>query len=227
MPLRASVMKNTSSPPPPIRASLHAHLLAGADELGIALDREQSEKLIDYVELLARWNATYNLTAVRDPDEMVTRHLLDSLAIAPFVRGDSLVDLGTGAGLPGIPLALLDERRAITLVDSNGKKTRFLREAVRVLGLRNARVEQARAEDLKGLFDCVVARAFASLADFLRVGGHLLAPAGTCLAMKGQLGQDEILGLPAGFVIRETVPLAVPGLGAARHVVIIQHSDTQ
>ena len=218
-------MKSTASSPLPHRASLHAHLLAGTAQLGIALAPVQSGRLLDYIELLARWNATYNLTAVRDVGQMVTRHLLDSLAIAPFVRGQSLVDLGTGAGLPGIPLALLDEERRVTLVDSNGKKIRFLREAVRVLALRNARVEQARAEDLQGQYDCVVARAFASIADLLRVGGHLLAPDGVCLAMKGQLDKDEILALPAGFVIAETLPLSVPGLGAARHVVIIRHSD--
>ena len=218
-------MKSTSSSPNTHRADLQALLLAGVAELGLALAPAQSERLLDYVELLARWNATYNLTAVRDVRQMVTRHLLDSLAIAPFVRGQSLVDLGTGPGLPGIPLALLDENRQVTLVDSNGKKTRFLREAVRVLALRNARVEQARAEDLQGQYDCVVARAFASIADLLRFGGHLLAPDGVCLAMKGQLDRDEMLGLPAGFVIVESVPLTVPGLGAARHVVIIRHAD--
>lgn len=207
------------------RASRHARLVAGAGELGIVLTAEQSERLIDYLELLARWNLTYNLTAVRDPDEMITRHLLDSLAIAPHVRGASLIDLGTGAGLPGIPLAILGPERAVTLVDSNGKKTRFLREAVRVLGLANVRIENARAEDLQGQYDCIVARAFASIADLLRVGGHLLAPDGVCLAMKGLLDKDEVLGLPAGFVISEVVPLNVPGLGAARHVVILRRAQ--
>ncbi len=206
------------------RANRHARLVAGAGELELMLTAEQSERLIDYLELLARWNLTYNLTAVRDPDEMITRHLLDSLAIVPQVHGTSLIDLGTGAGLPGIPLAILDPGRAVTLVDSNGKKTRFLREAVRVLGLANVRIENARAEDLHGQYDCVVARAFASLADLLRVGGHLLAPDGVCLAMKGLLDKDEVLGLPAGFAIREVVPLHVPGLGAARHVVVIRRS---
>jgi len=206
------------------RANRHARLVAGAAELGLALTPEQSERLIDYLELLARWNLTYNLTAVRDPDEMITRHLLDSLAIAPHVRGASLIDLGTGAGLPGIPLAILDSARAVTLVDSNGKKTRFLREAVRVLGLANVHIENARAEDLQGQYDCVAARAFASIADLLRVGGHLLARDGACLAMKGLLDKDEVLGLPSGFAISEVVPLHVPGLGAARHVVIIKRS---
>lgn len=208
-----------------VRAALLARLVAGANELGLVLDPAQGERLIDYIELLARWNATYNLTAVRDPADMVTRHLLDSLAIAPYVNGESLIDLGTGAGLPGIPLAVLAPQRAVTLVDSNGKKTRFLREAVRVLGLSNVRVEQARAEDMRGSFDCVVARAFASIADFLRFGGHLLAPGGRCLAMKGLISEDEILGLQAGFAVREIVQLTVPGLGAARHLVIISRSD--
>jgi len=188
------------------------------------LSVEQSERLIDYLQLLARWNLTYNLTAVRDPGEMITRHLLDSLAIAPHVRGTNLIDLGTGAGLPGIPLAILDPERAITLVDSNGKKTRFLREAVRVLGLANVQIENARSEDLQGQYDCVVARAFASLADLVRVGGHLLAADGRILAMKGLLDKDEMVGLPSGFAISEVVTLHVPGLGAARHVVILRRT---
>jgi 16S rRNA (guanine527-N7)-methyltransferase len=217
-------MKSTSSKTHS-RAQLLVHLSSGAAALGVALAPAACERLVDYVELLARWNATYNLTAVRDIDEMVTRHLLDSLAIARFVRGATLVDLGTGAGLPGIPLALLDESRAITLVDSNGKKIRFLREAVRVLGLRNVRVEQARAEQLQGEFDCIVARAFAALADLVRVGGHLLAPGGVCLAMKGQVDAEEISAMPVGFTAAEIVPLTVPGLGAARHVVIIRRRD--
>ncbi|MEP6940425.1 MAG: 16S rRNA (guanine(527)-N(7))-methyltransferase RsmG [Rudaea sp.] len=212
---------------PTDRATLLARLIAGSNELGLPLDSSRSEALIDYIALLARWNDTYNLTAVRDTADMVTRHLLDSLAIAPHVRGQTLIDLGTGAGLPGIPLAVLEPQRTVTLVDSNGKKTRFLREAVRVMGLSNVRVEQARAEDLRGSFDCVVARAFASIADFLRLGGHLLAPDGLCLAMKGQLSEDEILGMPAGYAVREIVPLKVPGLGAARHLVIINRCDDE
>ena len=204
------------------RAALQARLYSGAGELGIALTAEQGERLLDYLELLVRWNGVYNLTAVRDANEMVTRHLLDSLAIAHLVRGETLIDLGTGAGLPGIPLAILAPSRRVTLVDSNGKKTRFLREAVRVLGLTNVRIEQARAEDLQGQYDCVVARAFASLVDFLRVGGHLLAADGVCVAMKGVIDESEVAALPPGFRIEEIVPLNVPGLDAARHAVIIR-----
>lgn len=217
-------MKPPSSPVD--RAALHARLRAGAGELGIVLSAEQGEKLLDYLDLLVRWNAVYNLTAVRDPAEMVTRHLLDSLAIAPLVSGESLADLGTGPGLPGIPLAILAPERKVTLVDSNGKKTRFLREAVRVLDLANARVEQARVEDLQGRYDCLTARAFAALGDILTWGGHLLAPDGVCVAMKGAIDEAELSGLPAGFRVEEIVPLAVPGLGAARHAVIIQHASS-
>ncbi len=208
--------------PLPDHAALLARLQSGASELGIALTPEQSGRLLDYLGLLVRWNAVYNLTAVRDPQDMVTRHLLDSLAIAHLIRGKTLIDLGTGAGLPGIPLAILAPDRQVTLVDSNGKKTRFLREAVRVLGLANVHVEQARAEDLQGRYDCVVARAFASLGDFLRVGGHLLAADGVCVAMKGVIDEGEVAGLQPGFRIEEIVKLTVPGLGAARHAVVIR-----
>lgn len=209
------------------RAALRARLHEGADALGLGLSTAQSDSLLDYLDLLVRWNAVYNLTAVRDPREMVTRHLLDSLAIAPLVRGASLIDLGTGPGLPGIPLAILASERSVTLVDSNGKKTRFLREAVRVLGLANARVEQARAEELSGQYDCLVARAFAALGDILKLGGQLLAADGVCIAMKGVIDRDETAGLPPGFRIEEIVPLSVPGLGAARHAVIIRRSGAE
>jgi 16S rRNA (guanine527-N7)-methyltransferase len=209
------------------RAKLHARLQAGIAELGLVLPAAASERLLDYLDLLVRWNAAYNLTAVRDPAEMVERHLLDSLAVAPFVRGDSLADLGTGAGLPGIPLAILEPARQCVLIDSNGKKTRFLLEAVRALGLSNVRVEQTRVEGARGQYACITARAFATLADMLNLGGHLLAPDGVWLALKGLLKKDEILGVPAGFVVAEVRPLAVPGLGAARHVAIIRRKQAQ
>ena len=208
------------------RAALYARLCAGTAELGLATTAEARERLLDYVELLMRWNAAYNLTGVRDPADMVTRHLLDSLAVAAYVQGDSLADLGSGAGLPGIPLAILEPARQHVLIDSNGKKTRFLREAVRTLALDNVRVEQSRVEDARGQFDCITARAFATLTDMLALGGHLLAPNGVWLALKGQLDKEEILGVPTGFQVTDAHPLAVPGLGAARHVVIIRRTQT-
>jgi 16S rRNA (guanine527-N7)-methyltransferase len=164
------------------RDTLRTQLLDGIAALGLTLPADAPARLLDYLALLQRWNAAYNLTAVRDPAQMVTRHLLDSLAIAPFVQGDTLADLGSGAGLPGIPLAIAAPQRVVTLVDTNGKKARFLREAARTLDLANVRVAQQRVEDVTGRFDCITARAFASLADMLAWGGHLLAPAGRWLA---------------------------------------------
>ena len=206
------------------RDSLRQRLGAGIAALQLDVPSAVVERLLDYLDLLDRWNATYNLSAVRDRGEMVTRHLLDSLSVAPFVQGASLADLGSGAGLPGIPLAILAPQRAVALVDSNGKKTRFLRAAVRELGLANVTVIESRVENVRGTRDCVTARAFASLADMLGRGGHLLAPGGVWLAMKGRDPQDEVAALPDGYRIEAVVPLAVPGLDAERCVVVIRRS---
>lgn len=204
------------------RDPLRQRLGAGLAALRLDIPDDVIERLLDYLDLLARWNATYNLSAVRDPAEMVTRHLLDSLSVLPHVVGERLADLGSGAGLPGIPLAIVSPDRAVTLVDSNGKKTRFLRAAVRELHLDNVRVAECRVEQAEGAFDCVTARAFASLADMLRWGGHLLAAGGTWLALKGRAPQDELTGVPPGFEVEGVVPLRVPGLDAERHVVVIK-----
>jgi 16S rRNA (guanine527-N7)-methyltransferase len=206
------------------RDPLRQRLGAGLAALQLEFSSEVVERLLDYLGLLQRWNATYNLSAIRDPGEMVTRHLLDSLAIVPYVGGATLADLGTGAGLPGIPLAIVAPERAVALVDSNGKKTRFLRAAVRELGLANVRVVESRVEAVDGRFDCITARAFASLADMLAWGGHLLAPGGRWLALKGRFPRDELDALPTGFTVEAVEPLAVPGLDAERHVVIIRGS---
>jgi len=203
---------------------MFAQLRAGVAELGLSPSAQAVEELLDYLELLSRWNAAYNLTAVRDPLAMVTSHLLDSLAVAHLVRGERLADIGSGAGLPGIPLAILAPERQVTLIDANGKKTRFLREAVRALRLVNVRIEAQRVENVRGEFDTVTARAFASLADMLRLAGHLLAADGILLALKGQGHKEEILGLPEGYVVSDVKALRVPGLAAARHAVIIQRS---
>jgi len=204
------------------RESLRQRLCAGVSELQLALDDAAIGQLLDYVELLQRWNAAYNLTAVRDPAEMVTRHLLDSLAILPHVHGATLADLGSGAGLPGIPLAIAAPEREILLVDSNGKKARFLREAVRKLGLTHTRVAESRVENVEGTFECITARAFASLGEMLARGGHLLATDGRWLALKGRYPQDELAALPEGFRVEEIVALCVPGLDAERHLVVLR-----
>lgn len=204
------------------RDRLRQRLVAGLAALHLDLPAAAVERLLAYVELLARWNATYNLSAVRDVDGMVTRHLLDSLAVLPYVRGATLADLGSGAGLPGLPFAIASPQRAVTLVDSNGKKTRFLRAAVRELGLSNVQVVESRVEAVEGTYDCVTARAFASLAEMLSWGGHLLAADGVWLALKGRFPEDELAAVPGGFRVEKIDALAVPGLDAERHVVVIK-----
>jgi len=202
--------------------ALRAELVAGLATLG--LDAALAEPLLAYLALLDRWNRTYNLTAIRDPRAMVALHLLDSLAMQPFVRDvGTLADLGSGAGLPGIPLAIALPALQVILVESNGKKARFLREAVRTLGLDNARVAESRAEALAqpGAFDAITARAMATLADLLAAGAHLLRPDGRLLAMKGVMPDDEIAALPAGWQVQAAHPLAVPGLDAERHLVVV------
>lgn len=206
------------------REPLRQRLDAGLSALGIALDEAAIARLLDYIDLLERWNGAYNLTAVRDPSEMVTRHLIDSLAILPHVSGATLADLGSGAGLPGIPLAIAAPARETLLVDSNGKKARFLREAVRRLDLKHVRVAESRVEDVAGTFDCITARAFASLGEMLGWGGHLLAPGGVWLAMKGRVMEDELAGVPDAFEIVRTIELNVPGLDAERHLVVLKRS---
>jgi 16S rRNA (guanine527-N7)-methyltransferase len=209
------------------RSALQARLEQGIAALGLAMPADAVPRLLDYLALLERWNATYNLTAIRDPLEMVTRHLLDSLAILPYVHGGTLADLGTGPGLPGIPLAIAAPGRQVLLVDSNGKKVRFLREAIRALKLEGVRAVQTRVEDVEGCFDCVTARAFATLADMLAWGGHLLAQDGVWLAMKGKAPDDELAALPPGFAVRGVHALAVPGLESAeRHVVVLGRAST-
>ncbi|HSN18292.1 MAG TPA: 16S rRNA (guanine(527)-N(7))-methyltransferase RsmG [Gammaproteobacteria bacterium] len=196
----------------------------GLKALDLTLPPGAEAALLSYVELLARWNQAYNLTAVRDPAEMVSKHLLDSLAILPYVTGPSVADVGTGAGLPGIPLALAQPDIQFTLIDSNGKKTRFVTQAVAELKLKNVAVVQARSEGWQAqrLFAQVVSRAFASLGDFARLAGGLAAPGGRLLAMKGAVPEDELAGLPAGFRVAAVHPLKVPGLDAERCLVELE-----
>lgn len=191
----------------------------------LELAADAPARLLAYLELLAKWNRAYNLTAVRDPAEMVARHLLDSLAVLPFVHGPPLADIGSGAGLPGIPLAIAQPDLAVTLVESNGKKARFLREAVRTLPLPNVTVRETRVQDAVGPFATVTARAFASLADMLAGGGHLLARDGRWLAMKGRIDRDEIAAVPGGFHVVAVHRLAVPGIDGERNLVELARSE--
>lgn len=207
---------------PDLPAAARDDLDAGLAALG--LDPALAGPLARYLALMLRWNAAYNLTAIRDPREMVTKHLLDSLAMAPAVAGlATLADLGTGPGLPGIPLAIATPGLRVTLVESNGKKARFMREALRQLGLGNAEVAESRIEalDRPGQFAAITARALATLPQILTLGGHLIADDGVLLAMKGARPDDEIAALPAGWAVRDLQPLRVPGLDAERHLVVI------
>lgn len=203
-------------------AALQDDLNRGLTSLGLDAGA-LAPPLLAYLALLDRWNRTYNLTAIRDPREMVTRHLLDSLAMHPFVENEALADLGTGPGLPGIPLAIAKPRLRVSLVESNGKKARFLREAVRTLGLTNARVAESRAEalDEPDAYDALTARALDTLAGIIEVGGHLVKPGGKLLAMKGVRPDEEIAVLPAGWTVSDVHALAVPGLIGERHLVIV------
>lgn len=177
--------------------------------------------LAGYVALLARWNRVYNLTSVRQPEDMVFRHILDSVAVLPWLCGPRVLDVGSGAGLPGIPLAIVRPDCQFYLLDSNGKRTRFMQQAVTELGLTNVQVVQARVEAYRPaeLFDSILSRAFATLADMLHGAGHLCAPGGRLLALKGVYPDDELAAVPADYAVIGVQRLAVPGLTAERHVV--------
>jgi len=200
----------------------HERLTEGLTALGLPPDAKAEEQLLAYLDLLLKWNKTYNLTAVRDPEQGLSHHLLDSLAILPWVDERTLLDVGSGGGLPGIPLAILRPTLSVTLVDTVQKKASFLQQAVIELGLPNVRVVHGRVEKLQGQFGQIVARAFASLPDLVAWTRHVLAPDGHWLAMKGAMPEDEMAGLPAGVVVERRLPLVVPGLDAERHLLILK-----
>jgi 16S rRNA (guanine527-N7)-methyltransferase len=195
----------------------------GARAMKLELDEAAEQRLLAYLGLLEKWNRAYSLTAVRDPLEMVPRHLLDSLAVLPYLEGPKVLDIGTGAGLPGIPLAVVRADLAFTLLDANAKKTRFVTQAAAELGLANITVVNARVEDFRPpeSFTTLVTRAFASIPDMLAACGHLCRPGCRLLAMKGVYPQAELSAIPVGFQVSAVHALRVPGLEAQRHVVVI------
>ena len=203
-------------------ADERAALLAGARELGVALTEEAAAALLRLLDELTHWNRAYNLTAITDRAQMLTHHLLDSLSVAPFVQGSTVADVGTGAGFPGLPLALLAPQRRFVLMDSNGKKQRFVAHAARALGLTNIEALHARVEEVRPAqpFDTVVARAFAALPQMLEWVAPLCGPGTRVLAMKGRLPAEEIAAVAPPWVISEAVPLHVPGLNEERHLLI-------
>jgi 16S rRNA (guanine527-N7)-methyltransferase len=192
--------------------------------LGLGLAPEGIQRLLDYIALLAKWNQVYSLTAIRAPDRMVTHHLLDALAILPLIEGPRIADVGSGAGLPGIPLAIARPALEVTLIESRQKKAAFLVQAKAELGLANVTVARQRVEGWTPptAFDGIVSRAFSALPQLLRLAGHLVRPGGQILAMKGEYPREELEAIPSLYRVEQVVSLQVPGLEAARHVVLLR-----
>lgn len=206
--------------------SLEQQLAAGATALGLQLASEQLGQLLLYLKLLARWNRTYNLTAVATVEQGVTRHLLDSLSIVPYVRGKRFLDVGSGAGLPGIPLAIVLRDRCFTLLDSNGKKVRFLCHVRSELKLANVQEVQSRVESYQypAGFDGVISRAYSALGKFTTSSDHLLKGEGYFYAMKSRCKSDELSLLPERYRVVADHPLRVPGLDGHRRLIVINRA---
>jgi 16S rRNA (guanine527-N7)-methyltransferase len=207
--------------------SLQAKLEQGLQQAELNLPENVRQKLLDYLALLQKWNKVHNLTAVRDPEEMVTLHLLDSLSVLPYIKAKRLLDVGSGAGLPGIPLALCLPDLQVTVMDSSHKKASFMRQAKAELDIPNLEVVCGRVEKYQPeqLFDIVISRAFSDLAEFVALTGHLCAPGAQWLAMKGVYPYEELAQLkiqPA-----QVVPLKVPGLAAQRHLVFLSSNGLE
>lgn len=205
----------------------HAEELStGARQLGVELSPQQHEQLLGYLALLIKWNKAYNLTAVRDPNEMVSRHLLDSLSVMPFIHSDSQswLDVGSGGGMPGIPLAILHPHKQVTLLDSNGKKTRFLTQVKMELKLDNLQVIHSRVEEYQPAqpFSGIISRAFSSMENFTGWTRHLGDTRTLWLAMKGLHPADELVALPADFTVEREQALTVPGCQGQRHLLILR-----
>jgi 16S rRNA (guanine527-N7)-methyltransferase len=202
-------------------------LVAGAKEIGIDLSAERAETLLCLVDELESANAHFNLTAIRDRPGMLHKHVLDSLSVQPYLRGERMADVGTGAGFPGLALAVVNPRLRFTLIEATGKKARFVEQTAARIGLSNTQVANVRAENYRPfeLFDTVMARALSSLADFVAYAGHLCAPGGRLLAMKGKRPDEEICALPKSFRVLAVHRLRVPGMTDERHLVELAKSS--
>jgi 16S rRNA (guanine527-N7)-methyltransferase len=210
------------------RAALSKVLAGGIKELALGLDDKQHEQLLDYLALLFKWNSVYNLTSVRDPMQMVTHHLLDSLAAVPaFAQAVNVLDVGAGGGLPGIVLAIARPEMKVSLIDTVHKKTAFLKQVKAELELANVTVYTAKVQELQAQqkFDVITSRAFADLSDFVNWSGQLLAEGGKFIALKGVAPAEEQERLPAPWKVSDLQPLQVPGLDAERHLVFITKSQ--
>jgi len=209
------------------RSAEISQLLQGALQMNVPLTERQAGKLLDYLDLLQKWNKAYNLTAVRDRSAMLTQHLLDSLSIVPHLPPGNLLDVGSGGGLPGIPLAILQPERSITLIDTVGKKVAFLRQVAMTLGLKNLQAVSGRIEtwvppaDHGAGFALISARAYATLNTLVGQTSRLLAKNGGWFAMKGVFPEAEMAELPPDIMVKAVIPLQVPELGAERHLVLL------
>lgn len=203
--------------------SSHKTLSQGLETLAIPCPEEIKRQLLAFIDLLDKWNRVYNLTAIRDKEKMVTHHILDSLSVAPFLTGVDVLDVGSGAGLPGVPLALVSPERQFVLIDSNAKKTRFLQQAKAELGITNLTIETVRVEQYHPVkaFDTVLSRAFASISQFLLTAGALCKPGGAIIAMKGDYPTAELQEIPPGYFLKAVLAVDVPYLDAQRHMVKI------
>ncbi len=203
--------------------SLAEQLAQGLAELGLHVPSATQKKLLDYLALIVKWNRVHNLTAVREDAKMVSNHLLDCLAVVPYLDARTVMDVGSGAGLPGIPLALMWPQARITLLDSNHKKAAFLRQAMIELGLKNTNVVCERVENWQPHreFELVISRAVSDMPEFLKLAGRLCTADGTLAAMKGLYPHEELALLPRGFSLRSVVALDVPGVRAQRHLVLL------
>ncbi|WP_338269590.1 16S rRNA (guanine(527)-N(7))-methyltransferase RsmG [Marinomonas pontica] len=195
----------------------------GAQQMGASLSDETIQTLVNYLAMLEKWNKAYNLTAIRDVEQMISLHLLDSLATLPFIKGDNIIDVGTGPGLPGMVLAICYPEKQFTLLDSNGKKTRFLTQVKMELGIQNVTVANERVEKhaFQGTYDHVISRAFASLQDMINWTLPLPKDTGNFLAMKGVYPSEEITALPKEVELVSVEPLNVPSVQAERHMVVM------
>ena len=202
-------------------------LKEGIEETSLSISDQQQQQMIEYLKLLTKWNKAFNLTSITDRKEMVIKHLLDSLIALPWIKGTSVLDVGTGAGIPGVPLAIAKPELSFTVLDSNGKKTRFIKQAISELGIQNVQVAQARTENFhpESPFQQIICRAYSSLTKFVEQTGSMMHPSIELLAMKGQFPTSEIEELPNSVVVEDQIELSVPYLHEQRHLIILKPRD--
>ena len=210
--------------------AIRAQLDTGLEELGLPLSQVQKDKLLEYLALLLKWNTAFNLSGVKDASEMLSRHILDSLTLQPYMQGERVLDVGTGPGLPGVPLAICFPDKRFDLLDSNGKKSRFVFQAKIQLGLDNVTAQNVRIElyQPEAVIDVIVSRAFSSLRDFVDLTKHLVQPGRTRLvAMKGLYPEEELALLPEGFVVNKAQKVTVPGYTGERHIIELSATSAE